>query len=278
METWFSNCVKYDFGDRYKSELQGMVRSINIPLEIYNPNLARPTAPTAKHGLPDKEDFDVSTDMGGRNEFPGDSEDIFAAINDDEDQEDEFESEVQAKVAAKPKRKGKQSSAATPATISIADLRDRCQAADDKVEALGLEDHRTVKTLIRRLFRSLLSLDKASNSEKTEFAANVVALEEYVDAANAQMGGGEDDGGNDGDDKNASDRAAVALTGPRFDHFHANVLELLTTPQLDSHVPFEQFLDMINSNLPAGMDEISTEEAEAILEHMQQQGEIDWKE
>jgi hypothetical protein len=112
-----------------------------------------------------------------------------------------------------------------------------------------------------------LPLDQPNDTETSQFAADVAALENYIDAVDVEMACMDDDAG---------DGADLTAMMPRFHHFRKSALELLTTPQLAQPLPMHKFIVIVNSNLPIDEADYDDDKSIAILQCTHSQGEITW--
>jgi hypothetical protein len=266
IETWFSNVVKFDYPEVFHDDLRKMVRSINIPRELYNPHAPRPTVHTVDHPWlkDDSVDlFDISEFIGGVGHIDDNNEEMLKAINgEDGDEEDKTEHQD------KPEQ-----SKAVPAAMSFNDIKRRYQAVRSKISALDLYPHLDVYKIGYGLLDTVFG-DKPIDDQISQLDEQLSTLEGYVNAADAQMTEVGEGGIQESDGElEASPPAAPIDT--RFNIFRDIALGLCTTPQLANHVPLVDFLEMINSNIMEDR-EFDEGEAGAILARMSQLREIRW--
>jgi hypothetical protein len=161
----------------------------------------------------------------------------------------------------------------TPATVSIDDIKQRYQAVQSKISALGLYPHLYVSK-IACSFLSIMHGDESLDDQIPQLDKQLFTLEEYVNSADVQM----TEVGEGGSQKDGGEPDAGSATAPidtRFNIFRHIALRLCTTPQLSSHVPLADFLEMVNSNI-MGDRKFDEGESAVILARMSQLREVRW--
>jgi hypothetical protein len=161
----------------------------------------------------------------------------------------------------------------TPATVSINDIKQRYQAVQSKISALGLYTYPDVSKMAHSLLSIMLG-DNPLDDQIPQLDKQLFALEEYVKSTDVQMtevgeGGSQEDGGS------TEAGPPAAPTDTRFKIFRNAALGLCTTSQLANHVSLADFLEMVNSKI---MEDQKFDEGEAgvILAQMSQLREIRW--
>jgi hypothetical protein len=181
---------------------------------------------------------------------------------------EKMDKEVETERQVEPKQ-----SKVAPATVSIDDIKQRYQAVQSKISALGLYPRLDVSKIAYSLLSITLG-DESLDDQIPQLDKQMSALEEYVNSADVQTtevgeGGSQEDGGS----PEAGPPAAPIDT--RFNMFRDIALGLCSTPQLSGRVPLSEFLEMVNSNI---MDDREFDEGEAavILARMSQLREVRW--
>jgi hypothetical protein len=180
---------------------------------------------------------------------------------------EKMDKEVETERQVEPKQ-----SKVAPATVSIDDIRQRYQAVQSKISALGLYPRLDVSKIAYSLLSITLG-DESLDDQIPQLDKQMSALE-YVNSADVQTtevgeGGSQEDGGS----PEAGPPAAPIDT--RFNMFRDIALGLCSTPQLSGRVPLSELLEMVNSNIVDDR-EFDEGEAAAILARMSQLREVRW--
>ncbi|KAG8631377.1 hypothetical protein KVT40_000517 [Elsinoe batatas] len=299
VETWFSNCLKYDFGEQHYESLRVYIKTLRIPKHIYDRDAEVPTLPAVEFDMSAEDDPDVMLPEA-HNMAPDDIESVLAALNqdgededgdsdddqvqdnitvrtDEEEEQDEVE-EVKAKTRRNTQRNthaSKEPKQSDAMDAGLKRLKQRAQAARKLVDIYEYTHHKEVVVLTARILDGFLleSRDQTSMQQLTEEVdtlAKHVKLDETDDMDGMSTTGPAASGRN----QQRPSAAGPAATGPRFNHFRRQTQELLTTSQFTTTQPIDLFDDMINSNPNPHGGDFDRSEIAAFLLHMADMGEV----
>lgn len=274
VETWFTNELKSDYPPDQYPALRDLVKAVNIPLHIFDPTAAAPTASSASQSLPltftpgDIQELAQVPDVS----LPGVNEDeLFDLINgedtlvgagdqdetgDQDDSEDEDDTADQANAAAGA------DAPSPPQRLrahTLQGLKEQCKSARELAKSLGVDTHITVYRLTASIFDGTVA-DNIDKAALQQIAKDCDELTEYVENISRQL---------DDEDKGHGDE--------RFDVFHTAVTGFLSSSNLSGPWELAQFLDIINSGV-SGDVEFGGDEALDFVRLLQNEGILSFNE